>query len=165
MWRKSNRHNDATVNKSRRIFRERAEEIALSYAIDSSMDGVLVVADERKIRQILYNLIGNSIKFNRPHGAVAITIRKTGNILHSTVVEIIVEDTGIGIAEEDREKLFLPFSQLSQSGNDAPTEGTGLGLALTKKLVELHGGEISVESEFGKGSRFIVLIPIQGEQA
>jgi len=138
------------------------QQITLSYAIDSNMDDVLVDADERKIKQILYNLIGNGIKFNRPHGTVAITMRKTSGILHSTVVEIVVEDTGIGIAEEDREKLFLPFSQLAQTINNAPIEGTGLGLALTKHLVELHGGEISVESEFGKGSRFIVLIPIRG---
>jgi len=79
-------------------------------------------------------------------------------------MQIVVEDTGIGINQDDFVKLFNPFCRLSRA-NHEPTEGSGLGLALTKHLVELHGGEIYVESEFGKGSRFIVLLPIQGGQA
>jgi signal transduction histidine kinase len=75
-------------------------------------------------------------------------------------MEISVEDTGIGIKEEDMPKLFKEFSQI-ESSYDKKYEGTGLGLALTKKLVELHGGSIWVESEFGKGSRFAFVIPVR----
>lgn len=79
-------------------------------------------------------------------------------------IEITVEDTGIGIKPEDMERLFKEFAQL-ESPYTKKYEGTGLGLALTKKLVELHGGRIRVESEFGKGSRFIFVIPTrQGKQ-
>lgn len=143
-------------------FSEKARKsgIELRYTIDSSMEGVTVVADGRKIKQILYNLIDNGIKFNRPQGSVCITVQRVDRKSISPAVQIMVEDTGIGIAEEDQEKLFLPFSQLTQSYYDRQTEGTGLGLALTKQLVELHGGTIYLRSKPEKGCRFIVLLPL-----
>lgn len=148
------------------MFSEKARkrQIELSYTIDASMDDVVVVADGRKIKQILYNLVDNGIKFNRPQGFVSITVKMINQPMMPKAVQITVEDGGIGIADEDQAKLFLPFSQLAQSYYDKQTEGTGLGLALTKHLVELHGGTIRLEGEFGKGCRFIVSLPLNQEK-
>jgi PAS domain S-box-containing protein len=148
------------------MFSEKArkQQITLSYTVDQSMDDVVVLADGRKIKQILYNLVDNGIKFNLPQGFVAISVQKASEATAPMAVQIVVEDGGIGIADEDQAKLFLPFSQLAQSYYDKQTEGTGLGLALTKHLVELHGGTITLQGEFGKGCRFIVLLPLTQEK-
>jgi PAS domain S-box-containing protein len=148
------------------MFSEKArkQQITLSYTVDQSMDDVVVVADGRKIKQILYNLVDNGIKFNLPQGFVAITVQKASEAIAPMAVQIVVEDGGIGIADEDQAKLFLPFSQLAQSYYDKQTEGTGLGLALTKHLIELHGGTITLQGEFGQGCRFIVLLPLTQEK-
>jgi PAS domain S-box-containing protein len=148
------------------MFSEKArkQQIKLSYTIDTSMDDVVVVADGRKIKQILYNLVDNGIKFNRPQGFVSIAVKRVSEPIAPAAVQIVVEDSGIGIADADQAKLFLPFSQLAQSYYDKQTEGTGLGLALTKHLVELHGGSIRLQGEFGKGCRFIVLLPLNQEK-
>lgn len=143
--------------------KSRQQQIELSYTIDANMNGVAVVADGRKIKQILYNLVDNGIKFNRPQGFVSIAVQKTSGTKTAQAIQIVVEDSGIGIAEEDREKLFVPFGQLAQSYYDKQTKGTGLGLALTRRLVELHGGTITEQGEFGKGCRFIISLPIKAE--
>jgi anti-sigma regulatory factor (Ser/Thr protein kinase) len=130
-------------------------------------------ADERKIRQILSNLLSNAVKFAPDGGSVRIAARQVKGkelqakgVLPDTgraaqvkeYIEISVTDTGIGISREDQKRLFRPFEQL-----EAPLtkshQGTGLGLALCKKLVELHGGHIRVESEKDKGSTFSFVIP------
>lgn len=139
----------------------RKKQIELFCTIDPSMSGVPVVADVRKIKQILYNLVDNGIKFNHASGTVSIRIQKVSDALESEAVQIVVEDTGIGITKADQAKLFVPFSQLAQSCFDKQTEGTGLGLALSKHLVELHGGTILIRSELGKGCRFTVLLPLR----
>jgi PAS domain S-box-containing protein len=139
----------------------RKKQIELSCTIDPSMSGVPVVADVRKIKQILYNLVDNGIKFNRASGTVSILIQKVSDAFEAEAVQIVVEDTGIGITKADQAKLFVPFSQLAQSCFDKQTEGTGLGLALSKHLVELHGGTILIRSELGKGCRFTVLLPLR----
>lgn len=140
-------------------------QVELSYAVDSSMEGEPIVADVRKLKQILFNLVDNGIKFNRPKGSVTIMVQKVSDGIKPAAVQIVVEDTGIGIADQDQPKLFLPFSQLTQSYYDKQTEGTGLGLALSKHLVELHGGTLMLRSESGKGSRFTVLLPIRQEHS
>jgi PAS domain S-box-containing protein len=140
-------------------------QVELSYAVDSSMEGEPIVADARKLKQILFNLVDNGIKFNRPKGSVTIMVQKVSDGIKPAAVQIVVEDTGIGIADQDQPKLFLPFSQLTQSYYDKQTEGTGLGLALSKHLVELHGGALMLRSESGKGSRFTVLLPIRQEHS
>ena len=148
------------------LFRDKAtmRKVRLSFTADATIDGVSMFADGRRIKQILYNLIDNGIKYNKPGGSISVTVKKVNRGSNPSAIQIVVEDTGIGITCEGLAMLFLPFSQLSRTQTEL-TEGTGLGLALTKLLVELHGGEIYVESEFGKGSRFIVLIPMQEEQA
>jgi CheY-like chemotaxis protein len=116
-------------------------------------DNVPIAADQRKLKQILYNLLSNAIKFTPAGGTVSISARRDGDF-----IEITMADSGIGIRDEDIPKLFQPFTQL-ESVFTKEYEGTGLGLALTRQLVELHGGRIWVKSTFGTGSRFSFTIP------
>jgi signal transduction histidine kinase len=113
------------------------------------------LADERKLKQILLNLLSNAVKFTPDGGRVDVNAR-----LDSNKIFISVKDTGVGISPEDQASLFEEFKQV---GNDRSrrAEGTGLGLALTKRLVELHGGEIRVDSAPGKGSTFTVMLPVR----
>jgi signal transduction histidine kinase len=149
------------------LFQDKAanRQVQLSIILDDSFDSLVIFADGRRIRQILYNLIDNGIKYNKPGGTLSVTGKKVFMDAQTCAIEILVEDTGIGIKNDNLELLFKPFSQLPVINRTGLPEGTGLGLALTKHLVELQGGEIYVESEFGKGSRFIVLIPLRVKQA
>jgi PAS domain S-box-containing protein len=140
------------------MHREKALRHSISLDLQLGTDTDLVIdADERKLKQILFNLLSNAVKFTPDGGAVRVTAT---NITGAAELEISIEDSGIGIKPEDIPRLFKEFSQLD-SVYDKKYEGTGLGLALTKKLVELHGGRIRVSSEFGKGSRFAFILPIQ----
>ena len=114
-------------------------------------------ADVRKFKQILYNLLNNAIKFTPDGGSVAVDARRCEDMARITVT-----DTGIGIPAEAVKKLFQPFVQ-ADSSTSREYGGTGLGLSLVKRFVELHGGEIRVESEPGKGSTFTFTIPIEGK--
>jgi len=118
------------------------------------------LVDPARMKQVLFNLLSNAIKFTEPGGTVWLRARpETGAVV------IEVQDTGIGIAEQDMAKLFREFEQIdAQQGQGPKPEGTGLGLALSKVLVEAHGGEIRVASVLGTGSTFTVRIPI-GEGA
>jgi PAS domain S-box-containing protein len=115
---------------------------------------VRIEADQRKLKQILFNLLSNAVKFTPAAGTVDVRAVRDGDF-----IEITVADTGIGIRQEDVPKLFQAFTQL-ESVYTKGFEGTGLGLALTRQLVELHGGRIWMESEFGAGSRFSFTIPL-----
>ena len=130
----------------------RAKGIALDSESDPSMQ---LVADAAKVRQMLLNLASNAIKFTPAGGRVSIRSRRT-----ASWVEIAVIDTGIGIAEADLPRLFGEFQQLDP-GPGRRQEGTGLGLALTKHLAALHGGNIGVESDVGKGTTFTIRLPAQ----
>jgi len=114
-----------------------------------------IYADQGKLRQVLYNLFSNAVKFTPSGGRVEATAR-----LVDDAIEVVVADTGPGIAPEDRERLFEPFLQLAD-GSGGQHEGTGLGLALTRRLVELQGGQIWVDSAPGQGSRFWFTIPLR----
>ncbi len=113
-----------------------------------------VRADRVRLRQVLYNLISNAVKFTNRGGIVRIRARRDGDR-----VSIAVVDTGVGIAPADLSRLYRSFEQLTLPSGDRPG-GTGLGLALTKRLVEMHGGTIDVESELGVGTIFTVRIPV-----
>ena len=135
--------------------RERAATQGVSLTQQIASDVGAVVADERKLKQILINLLTNAVKFTKEGGAVTVKASCEGEEL-----EISVTDTGIGIAPENHTLIFEEFRQTSDDYSRAQ-EGTGLGLALTKRLVELHGGRIWVESALGRGSTFAFRIPLQ----
>ena len=149
-------HLPTAVSNAVTLVRERAMRhgVALGIEIDQRLGDFQ--ADERKVKQILLNLLSNAVKFTPDGGRVEVSAR-----LDTARVEIAVKDTGVGIAPEDQASLFEEFKQV---GNDSSrkAEGTGLGLALTRRLVELHGGEIQVDSAVGKGSTFRVLLPARG---
>jgi len=109
--------------------------------------------DGARIKQVLLNLVGNAVKFTPEGGRVWVRADSGDG-----AVRVEIGDTGPGIAPEDHERIFLEFQQ---AGSDAgKPQGTGLGLALAKKFVEMHGGKIWVESEVGKGSRFFFTLPV-----
>jgi signal transduction histidine kinase len=142
-----------TIEESLMLMKERANRrgVTLSKDLDPAIG--MITADERKIKQVLINLLANAVKFSREGGSVTLRVAPSEG-----GVTISVTDTGIGIAPEDRAIIFEEFRQ----GGGDPTrkqEGTGLGLALSKRLVELHGGRIWVETELGRGSRFAFTIP------
>ncbi len=112
-----------------------------------------VRADSSKFKQVMYNILSNAIKFTPEDGKII--IRSEYIDLH---LKVEVEDTGIGIAERNREKVFAKFKQL-ESSYTRKQDGTGLGLSLTKKLIELHNGYIDFESELGKGAKFWFILP------
>src|SRR5213078_1332260 len=126
--------------------KERALKGGLTISV-AAPAGLTVSVDERMLKQILFNLLSNAVKFTEPGGRIAVTAERAGDDLR-----VSVADSGIGIKPSDQARLFTEFEQLD-SGYDRIHQGTGLGLALTRKFVELHGGRIWVESEgMGKGS-------------
>ena len=141
------------IDNARTFVRERATKhgINLDVTVDERLGDF--VGDERKIKQVLLNLLSNAVKFTPEGGRIGINARQADGS-----VEISVSDTGIGIASEDQARIFEEFRQVG-SDYAHKTEGTGLGLTLAKKFVELHGGRIWVTSEVGKGSTFSFTLP------
>jgi signal transduction histidine kinase len=136
------------------LVRERAgrRAIALHLSVDERLGQVQ--GDERKIRQVVLNLLSNAIKFTPEGGRIDV-----GAVPKNGFVELSVSDTGVGIAPEDQEKVFEEFRQVGTAAKKV--EGTGLGLTLGRKFVELHGGRIWVKSEVGLGSTFTFTIPVR----
>jgi signal transduction histidine kinase len=129
----------------------------------------LINADKRKLKQILYNLLSNAVKFTSDGGSIVLAARRISKSDDSSqsrskdsenYIEISIEDTGIGLLKRDLDRVFKPFEQV-ESSTSRKFEGTGLGLSLTKRMVELHGGMIWAESEGqGKGAKFSFCLPI-----
>jgi signal transduction histidine kinase len=134
---------------------ERASRGGIKLSLASEPEEITIPADERRLRQIVFNLLSNAIKFTPPDGRIDVSARLTDGD-----VEIAVADTGPGVAPEDQETIFEEFEQTTE-GKQA--EGTGLGLPLSRKLVELHRGRLWVESQPGHGSTFRFTLPIQQE--
>ena len=143
---------------SLRFVLEQAQKKNLKITLAMDNKSVMLTADERRLKQILVNLLSNAVKFTPDGGSVTL---ETKCDLESESLMFSVRDTGIGIATEDLKRLFSPFTQLD-SKLSRQYSGTGLGLTLVMKLVELHGGSVAVESEIGKGSCFTVRIPCKG---
>jgi signal transduction histidine kinase len=141
------------VNELRETMEPLAREKSLRMEVEIPADLPLVEADRAKLRRVLVNLVSNAIKFTSRGGRVTVSgAREDGH------VRISVSDSGVGIAPEDVKRLFDKYEQ-ARSRATRGEKGTGLGLYITKQLVELHGGEIAVESEVGKGSTFSFAIP------
>lgn len=137
---------DSFFAKSLHVIQEqaRSKQIELAYKNHSGIP--MIMADPTRLTEIMNNLLSNAVKFTPTGGNVCVELNRTGDLLSISVL-----DTGIGIRQEGIDKLFLPFYQ-DEGALDRQHEGTGLGLALTKKLVELHGGTITVHSELSKGT-------------
>jgi signal transduction histidine kinase len=144
---------DDTLRNAMAMVRERAtrQDVTLRVEIDHSIGEI--EADERKVKQILFNLLSNAVKFTPGGGSVTLSASTEAND-----AVITVRDTGMGISEEDQAKIFEEFTQL---GPGMAQEGTGLGLALTKRLVDLHGGHLSLESAPEAGATFTVRLPLR----
>ena len=129
----------------------RTKGIALTSAVGQGLP--VGHGDARRLAQVLLNLVGNAIKFT-DQGKVEIRGKRDGEFFELSVV-----DTGFGIAPEDQKRIFDEFQQVDNTST-RKKGGTGLGLSISRKIVELHGGSITVESEIGKGSTFKVTVPI-----
>jgi signal transduction histidine kinase len=147
-------HLPQAIDNALMLVRERAGRRAI--ALESTVDERVgeIRADERKIRQVVLNLLSNAIKFTPEGGRIEVAA-----VPRDEVVEVSVSDTGIGIASEDQEAVFEEFRQVGTAAKKV--EGTGLGLALSRKFVELHGGRIWVQSQVGIGSTFTFTIPVR----
>ena len=156
------------IDRSISIIKEKANKhnIHLNLNLDPQLG--TISADERKIKQVMFNLLSNATKFTADNGSITITTQlhlndvpccEEDNRRRQDFVSIIIEDTGIGIDPKDLSKLFTPFEQLDSSLSKK-YQGTGLGLAMVKRLVELHQGCIDVQSELDKGSCFTICLPV-----
>ena len=147
-------HLPSALDNAVTLVRERASRHGVALRVDVDPGLAEVVGDERKVKQVLLNLLSNAVKFTPEGGTIGL---KAGR--RDAGVEISVSDTGIGIAAEDQVTIFEEFRQVG-SDETRKQEGTGLGLTLAKKFVELHGGRIWVESEPGRGSTFTFTLPL-----
>ena len=139
----------------------RAEDKHLTFIVNLGHDvPVYISCDEMRLSQVITNLLTNAIKFTPEKGIVSLNINKHEEINDEVILRIEVADTGIGISKEQQEKLFVPFSQ-ANAGIAASFGGTGLGLAISKRIVELMGGTIWIESELGKGAKFIFTLKLE----
>jgi GAF domain-containing protein len=147
-------HLPAAIDNALTLVRERAGRhgIALRHDVDARLGQIR--GDERKLKQVVLNLLSNAIKFTPEGGRIEVRAA-----LVEGMAEISVADTGVGIAPEDQEAIFEEFQQVGTASKQV--EGTGLGLALSRKFIELHGGRIWVESQVGMGSRFTFTIPVR----
>jgi signal transduction histidine kinase len=136
------------------LIRERAQRHGIALGLEVDRELGEVEADERKFKQIMLNLLSNAVKFTPDGGKVDVSAKRLNG-----KVEVAVRDTGIGIAPEDQAAVFEEFKQVGRD-RMGKAEGTGLGLALTRRFVELHGGAIRLESAPGKGSTFTVELPL-----
>lgn len=154
-----NMHVAPVMNEVLHLVKEKASRhnVIIKKEIDPGLE--MIKADPKRFKQILFNLLNNAIKFSKPEsGIVTLTAKRDKDM-----AVISISDTGIGIKEENIGKLFNEFEQLD-SGITKKYGGTGLGLSISKKLVEMQGGRISVESKFGEGSTFAFELPIVAEK-
>ncbi len=143
-----------TIHSALAFVRERAAHHGIELAAEIPGDLGTLVADERKVRQALLNLLSNAVKFTPDGGWIGVTARRRDG-----EIQVSVRDAGIGIAPQDQLKVFDEFQQVGKR-SDRSREGTGLGLTLAKRFIELHGGHIWLESEVGKGTTFTFALPV-----
>ena len=146
---------EEAINETFSILKEEATQHGITFVKKLEPQLEFIMADRQRFKQVLFNLLNNAVKFSKEDGGtVTVKARKSGDMAQFSVM-----DTGIGMKEEDLGKLFRKFEQLD-SGYIRKSKGTGLGLIISKQLVELHGGKIEVESRYGEGSTFTFFIPL-----
>ena len=165
------------LDNSLKMVKEKAMKHRIALSMDLNGTPNVIRADERKLKQVMYNLLSNAVKFTVDGGAVRLAVKQLNPVEPDipcqgwegirpdagNLIEISVTDTGIGLKKEDIGRIFHPFEQAQHSGTRT-FEGTGLGLSLSKRYIELHGGDIRAESEGkGKGSTFRFVIPIENQ--
>ncbi len=144
----------AVIDQAINGVRERAARARLTLDIAVADDAVTFMADEQRVRQVLYNLLSNAVGFSKPEGVVHLSCWSEGGTMVFSV-----EDEGVGIPKEQQERIFERFESRSQGGKH---RGAGLGLSVVKSLVDLHGGDMTLESEPGKGTKVTVRFPERG---
>jgi signal transduction histidine kinase len=149
-------HLPAMLETALTLVRERAQRHGIRLSLEAAPDVDTVRGDERKLKQVTLNLLSNAVKFTPEGGSVRLGARRNG-----AAVEVWVADTGVGIAPQDQGRVFEEFRQVG-ADSARKAEGTGLGLALAKKFIELHGGTIRLESAPGRGSTFTFTLPLSG---
>ncbi|MGH9037426.1 MAG: sensor histidine kinase, partial [Acidimicrobiia bacterium] len=132
------------------MVRDRATNHGIALRLDVASDTDAIEADERKVKQVVFNLLSNAVKFTPDGGRIDVTARRNGDWM-----EVAVRDSGIGIDPADQERIFEEFQQAG------PREGSGLGLALARRFIVLHGGRLWVASEPGVGSTFTFALPLR----
>lgn len=140
---------------SLRLIKQAAHKKRIKVTFQLDEDVITIAGDERRLKQMLVNLFSNAVKFTATGGLVGLEVK---GLTEEEQVHFIVWDTGIGINSTDMRRLFQPFSQIDSSLTRQHT-GTGLGLVMVKHLAEMHGGDVSVTSDVGQGSRFTVSLP------
>jgi signal transduction histidine kinase len=147
-------HLPSALDNAVTLVKERAARHGITLQVDVDPRLGDVMGDERKVKQVLLNLLSNAVKFTPEGGRISLRASR-----RDSAVEIAITDTGVGIALEDQAAIFEEFRQVGHD-ETRKQEGTGLGLTLAKKFVELHGGRISVESAPGRGSTFTFTLPV-----
>jgi signal transduction histidine kinase len=138
------------------VVRPQAVERGIRISVRAPEDIPLVRGDEKRLHQVTLNLMSNAVKYNKPNGSVTVTVGVDGE--NKDYVRVTVSDTGRGISEENLEHLFEKFFRVADAEGYA--QGTGLGLSIAKQIVQVHGGQIAVESELGVGTTFSFTIPV-----
>ncbi|HIW42835.1 MAG TPA: response regulator [Candidatus Mediterraneibacter vanvlietii] len=142
------------------IFQSQAEQQEKKFSVDIEMHTTEVYGDSFRLTQVLNNLLSNAVKFTKPGDRIALTVREIEQSEY-TKYQIVVEDTGAGMSEEFLDKIFIPYERETRFGA-RNIAGTGLGMPITKNIISQMNGEISVESELDRGSRFTVTLPFKG---
>jgi len=144
----------SVVENSAFTLKDYVEKKGIEMIIDPEIEEKYIECDKKQIERCIVNLVGNAFKFTSPGGLIQIFIKD-----HGDKVQIEVQDNGKGIAKENHKSIFNRFNQVKNS-NSSVNKGSGLGLTITKQIIEEHNGSIKVESELGKGSNFIVILPV-----
>ena len=151
------------LDNSMTMLRERAQRANLALTLEASEGLEDWVADARKVKQVVVNLLSNAVKFTPPGGAVRVRARRL-EAAGTPLAEVSVVDTGVGIAPEEQAVVFEEFRQ-ARGDYLRKAEGTGLGLSLSRRFVELHGGTLRVDSRLGEGATFTFTLPLQALEA
>lgn len=156
---------DELLDQCREIIAPQAEEKGITLVVENHLEKeeCALISSSTHLRQILTNLLSNAVKYNRQNGSVNVTAEKTSADGEKVSVRFVIQDTGLGISEEFQKEMFEPFTR--EMSPDTTASGTGLGLPIVKRLIDMMGGSISVESQTGVGTTFTVILPFRRDIA